>query len=67
MARRAVLTRGNSTARQCQAPPGKDSIPLLKRVSQVRILPGHQPEGPGPIMVQGLCQAPLWRLALGYP
>ncbi|WP_240980960.1 hypothetical protein [Streptomyces sp. Z423-1] len=31
---RAVLTRGNSAVRQCQAPPGKNSIPRLKRVSQ---------------------------------
>ena len=40
--RHALLTRGNSTARQRRAPLGKDSIPLLKRVSQVRILPGAQ-------------------------
>lgn len=39
-ARRAVLTRENSTVRQRQAAPGKDPIPLLKRVPQVRILPG---------------------------
>ncbi|MGW1542551.1 hypothetical protein ACWCPM_20330 [Streptomyces sp. NPDC002309] len=40
VARRTLLTRANSIARQRQAPPGKDAIPLLKRVSQVRILPG---------------------------
>lgn len=37
---RMALIRGNNTAWQRQAPLGKDSIPLLKRVSQIRILPG---------------------------
>ena len=52
VARSALLNRGNSTARQRRAPPGKDSIPLLKRVSQVRILPGAQPKRP-PLNVEG--------------
>ncbi len=38
----AALTRRNSTTRQRRALPGKDSIPLLKRVSQVRNPAGAQ-------------------------
>ncbi len=38
--RRRALIRKNSTLRQDRAPPGKDSIPLLKRVSAVRFCPG---------------------------
>ena len=37
-----ALTRCNSPTRQPPTLPGKDSIPLLKRGSQVRILPGAQ-------------------------
>ncbi len=39
---RAPLIRQNGTARHGLEPSGTDSIPLLKRVSQVRILPGAQ-------------------------
>lgn len=39
---RMALTWQNSTTRQTRALPGKDAIPLLKRVPQVRILPGAQ-------------------------
>jgi hypothetical protein len=51
-----ALTCGDSTARHKPPPPIKNSPPLLKQVSQVRILPGHQGRGPGPIMVWGLWQ-----------
>ena len=52
---RVVLIRQNSTTQQRRAPTDKDSIPLLKRVSQVRILPGapakrpRTDHGPGPL------------------
>ena len=42
----SLLTSGKSIAQQRRARPGKDSIPLLKLLSQVRILPGAQREGP---------------------
>jgi hypothetical protein len=60
----ALLTRGNSTVKHGRAPPGKDPIPLLKRVSQVRIPPGTSRKASGPIMVRGLGELPEFRAHL---
>ncbi len=49
--RRRALIRQNSALRQGGALPGTDSIPLLKRVSQVRILPGAQEKRPARSML----------------
>lgn len=67
--RRRLLIRRNNTLRHRRAPPGKDSIPLLKRMSQVRILPGaHRPgasQRSGALGVSGEGDGPLSLVAVG--